>query len=44
MADYLAQEIIDGNLDYKEVVTRKPKQKAGIDIYLKAQGREDLIV
>lgn len=40
---YLAQRIIDGSLIYTEIVIINPNLKTGIDTYLKAQGREDLI-
>lgn len=43
MADYLAQRIIDGRFTYAEVIAKKPNLKTGIDAYLTAQGRQDLI-
>ena len=43
MADYLAQQIIYGNLAYDYVISKKPNLKAGIDAYLISQGRPDLI-
>lgn len=44
MADYLANQIILGNLDYATVIAKKPAYKAAIDSYLTAQGRQDLVV
>jgi len=43
MADYMAQRIIDGAFTYAQVITKKPDLKTGIDAYLTAQGRQDLI-
>lgn len=44
MADYLAQRIIDGVLDYKTVIAKKPDLKTGIDTYLKDHNAGNLIV
>ena len=44
MAEYMGQRIIDGMQDYTYVVSKRPDLKDGIDAYLRAQGREDLIV
>lgn len=44
MANYYAQRIIDGALDYTVVVTKKPQYKEGIDAYLFDKGRADLIM
>lgn len=44
MAAYMAQRIMDGAQDYGFVVSRRPDLKEGIDAYLIAHGREDLIV
>lgn len=38
MADYLAQRIIDGALDYSAVIQKFPSLKEKIDAYLKAHG------
>lgn len=43
MAEYMAQRIIDGVFTYAQVIIKKPSLKDGIDTYLKAQGRQDLI-
>jgi len=43
MAQYLANRIINGALDYKTVVTKRPDLKEQIDSVLTTQGREDLI-
>jgi len=43
MADYMAQRIIDGVYTYDYVISKRPDLKAGIDAYLTAQGRADLI-
>lgn len=43
MANYYAQRIIDGALDYETVVTKKPQYKEGIDAYLISKDRQDLI-
>lgn len=44
MANYYAQRIIDGALDYTLVVAKKPQYKTGIDAYLTDKERKDLIV
>ena len=44
MANYLAQRIIDGVLDYIIVVTKRLDLKEGIDLYLTEKERQDLIV
>lgn len=44
MAQYLAQQIIESNLDYLYVIGKKPNLKTGIDAYLIEKGREELIV
>lgn len=43
MADYMASRIIAGAYTYAYVVDKRPDLKDGIDSYLTAQGREDLI-
>lgn len=43
MAAYMAQRIIDGAYTYDYVISKRPDLKDGIDAYLIAQGREDLI-
>lgn len=43
MAAYMAQRIIDGAYTYTFVITQRPDLKEGIDAYLSAKGREDLI-
>lgn len=43
MAAYMGQRIIDGAYTYDYVIAKRPDLKAGIDAYLIAQGREDLI-
>lgn len=43
MAAYLAQRIIDGAYTYDYVISKRPDLKAGIDVYLREKGREDLI-
>lgn len=43
MADYLAQRIIDGALDYTAVTTKYPTLKAEIDAYLTAHGSSEKI-
>ena len=43
MADYLAQRIIDGALDYTAVITKYPTLKPDIDAYLTAHGASDRI-
>lgn len=43
MANYLANQIILGNLNYTTVVTKYPNYKVGIDAYLNEKGRADLI-
>lgn len=44
MADYLASRIIDGAFTYTFVISKKPNLKDGIDAYLTAQGKADLII
>lgn len=44
MAEYLAQRIIDGALEYDYVISKRPDLKEGIDAYLIEKGREDLII
>lgn len=43
MADYMAQRIIDGALDYTAVVSKYSSLKTAIDTYISAHGRTDLI-
>jgi len=43
MAAYMASRIIEGAQDYDFVIERRPDLKEGIDAYLIAHGREDLI-
>ena len=43
MAEYMAQRIIDGAYKYEYVIGRKPLLKDGMDAYLIAHGRQDLI-
>lgn len=43
MAAYMGQRIIDGVFTYAYVISKRPDLQAGIDAYLIAQGREDLI-
>lgn len=43
MADYLAQRIIDGALQYAAVVSKFSALKSGIDAYLTQHSRADLI-
>ena len=43
MADYIAQRIIDGVYTYDYVISKRPDLQEGIDAYLTAQGRGDLI-
>ncbi|CAM4013193.1 hypothetical protein [Mesobacillus zeae] len=43
MAAYMAQRIIDGAYTFLFVTTKRPDLQAGIETYLTAQGREDLI-
>lgn len=43
MAAYMAQRIIDGIYTYEYVISRRPDLKPGIDEYLIAAEREDLI-
>lgn len=43
MADFMAQMIINGMYTYDFVISRRPDLKEGIDKYLIAKGREDLI-
>ena len=40
---FLSKNIIKGNTDYGEVIYMRPQLKDEIDMYLKAQNREDLI-
>lgn len=44
MAEFMAQRIIDGLLDYTYVISKRPDLKEGIDKYLKDKSRDDLIV
>jgi hypothetical protein len=44
MAEYIAQRIIDGFYNYQHVIGKKPLLKDGIDTYLIAQGRRNLII
>lgn len=44
MAIYLANQIILGNLDYKDVIAKKPTLKIDIDNYLASKDRQDLII
>ncbi|MGL5765158.1 MAG: BppU family phage baseplate upper protein [Sarcina sp.] len=44
MGAYFAIRIMDGFLNYKEVVTKYPQFKNDIDFILKSEGRGDLIV
>jgi hypothetical protein len=43
MADYMGQRIIDGVYTYDYVISKRPDLKEGIDVYLIANDREDLI-
>lgn len=43
MAQYMGQRIIDGAFTYLEVIAKRPYLRKGIDEYLTAKGREDLI-
>ena len=43
MANFLAQRIINGLLDYTLAITRRPDLKNGIDDYLVLKGEVDLI-
>ena len=43
MPEYLALQIIKGNLTYAKVMSKFSKYKEQIDIILVAEGREDLI-
>ena len=43
MADYLAQRIIDGALDYAAVISKYAGLKTDIDAYLTAHGASDKI-
>ena len=43
MAEYLALQIIKGNLTYAKVMNKFSKYKEQIDAILIAEGREDLI-
>lgn len=44
MADYLGMRIIKGALDYAYVVSCRPDLQAGVDAYLIANDRADLII
>lgn len=44
MIQYMANRIISGALEYSYVVEKRPDLKEGIDEYLIAHEREDLIV
>lgn len=44
MIQYMANRIISGALEYTYVIERRPDMKEGIDEYLIAHGRADLIV
>lgn len=41
---YLAEKIIDGELEYSYVIGKRPDLKTGIDAYLTENGHGDLIV
>lgn len=43
MSEYLANQIILGNLKYADVIAKKPTLKTDIDTYLTSKGRQDLI-
>lgn len=43
MAEYLAQRIIDGALEYCAVIKKKPNLQVDIDKFLTEKGHEDLI-
>lgn len=43
MAAFMAQRIIDGAQEYDYVISKRPDLQVGIDAYLTAKGREDLI-
>lgn len=43
MANYLAQRIINGVLNYSIVITKRPDLKISIDAYLTEKGYENLI-
>lgn len=43
MIEYMALQIIKGNLTYQKVMTKFAKHKEEIDAILKEEGREDLI-
>lgn len=43
MAEYLANQIILGKLQYSFVISKKPELKEAIDAYLIDKGRQDLI-
>ena len=43
MSEYLALQIIKGNLTYAKVMSKFSKYKEQIDVILIAEGREDLI-
>lgn len=43
MIEYMALQIIKGNLTYQKVMTKFAKDKEAIDAILRREGREDLI-
>lgn len=43
MADYLANQIKEGNLTYSAVIAKKPSLKSDIDAWLSAHGASNLI-
>lgn len=43
MANYMAQRIIDGALEYSYVIGKRPDLKEDIDTYLTEKGHADLI-
>lgn len=43
MANFLAQQIIEGNTSYEIVVAKYPNHKVKIDTYLTVKSRMDLI-
>lgn len=44
MVAYLAMQILKGKLSYKQCISRFPQYKEEIDVIIRDQGREDLIV
>jgi hypothetical protein len=44
MVEYMAQRIIDGSYNYQYIVGKKPLLNDNMDMYLSAQGMQNLVI